>query len=42
MQGKEIKSDMMDEAGVEDKKQAAVFRNRRFWHVLILCSMQSK
>ena len=34
--------DVMDDAGVENKKQVAVYRNRRFWHVLVLCHRQRK
>jgi len=31
----------MEEAGVESKKQKAVYGNRRFWNVLLLCSGHS-
>ena len=30
-------NDVMDDAGEENKKQAQVYRSRRFWNVLILC-----
>ena len=28
--------DVMEDAGVENKKQKAVYHNRRFWHILVL------
>ena len=33
---REYLGDIMDNAGEQDRKQAAVYRNRRFWHVLVL------
>ena len=33
---REYLGDIMDDAGEEDKKQAIVYRNCRFWHILVL------
>ena len=31
---------IMDDAGMENKKQKSVYRNRRFWHILILSQLE--
>ena len=33
---------IMDDAGVENKKQKIVYHNRRFWQVLLLSHRQRK